>query len=123
MDNIETSSKLTAQKMQDYLSENDIAFISRIFASGLGKYTDRLSGYDFKNKDFVLDAGCGFGQWSLSLSKLNANVFSCDISHDRVSFLQQLCDREEIAKIDAVVSPLTKLPYYDNFFDVVFVME
>ena len=114
------SSKLIAQKMQNSLSTNDTAFITRIFANGLSKYTDRLSGYDFKHKDVVLDAGCGFGQWSLALGKINNNVCSCDISNERVSFLQQLCDVEEITNIESIVSPLTNLPYDDNFFDVVF---
>ncbi|MDA8647559.1 class I SAM-dependent methyltransferase [Rhodobacteraceae bacterium] len=120
MDNVQSSVELITQKMQNSLSENDTAFIRRIFANGLSKYIHRLIEYDFKNQDIVLDAGCGFGQWSLALSTLNTNVFSCDISDDRIKFLQQLCDVGNITNIEAEVSPLTDLPYEDDFFDVVF---
>ena len=120
MQNILGSVQHTVRKMKERLSENDGAFIERIFAEGIDKYSQRLKGYNFVNKSTVLDAGCGFGQWSVSLSYLNSEVYSCDISKERVEFLNEVCEREQISNIKTVNAPLTKLPYEDNFFDVVF---
>jgi ubiquinone/menaquinone biosynthesis C-methylase UbiE len=68
----------------------------------------------------VLDAGCGFGQWTLSLSGLNEAVSACDISPARISALQELALALGRKNIEAEVSSLEPLPYPDAHFDGVF---
>ena len=57
-----------------FLNDNDFSFFKRVWSQDLNIYKDRLSAIDFNQKNNVLDAGCGFGQWSLQLSILNNNI-------------------------------------------------
>ena len=56
------------------LGHNDSLFVERIFHGGIEKYLRRLNAIELKNFDNVLDAGCGFGQWSIALSQTNGTV-------------------------------------------------
>ena len=46
---------------------NDKLFIQRVFSKGLDSYINRLEAIGFTKKSKVLDAGCGYGQWSIAL--------------------------------------------------------
>tara|TARA_B100000886_G_scaffold336022_2_gene294061 strand:- start:1198 stop:1944 length:747 start_codon:yes stop_codon:yes gene_type:complete len=102
------------------LHGNDKAFVSRIFAEGISTYQSRLKQYEFYDLDKVLDAACGFGQWSLALASINKNIHSCDISPDRISFLSALINSEKVKNIQPQISSIEKLPYENNSFDAVF---
>lgn len=109
--------------MSDNASEigyNDRLFLQRIYGEGLSKYVDRLKAIGFTRKDKVLDAGCGYGQWSLALAKLNNTVESCDISPLRVRFLETLANRLGILNLTTKVSGIEVMPYPDNHFDAIF---
>ena len=56
---------------REQITGNDAAFLSRVYQTGLTKYQERLRAISFYGLRHVLDAGCGFGQWTLSLSGLN----------------------------------------------------
>lgn len=75
---------------QARIGHNDRLFLQRIYADGLDKYTDRLQAIGFAEHEHVLDAGCGYGQWSLALAGMNQAVSACDISPLRVNFLGDL---------------------------------
>ncbi len=106
--------------LQKKIGDNDSKFIDRIFENGLEKYLNRISRIGFENKERVLDAGCGFGQWSLSLASKNNNVFSCDSSSIRIEFIKDLCKSLEIKNIYLSLANLNSLEYPDNYFDAVF---
>ena len=99
---------------------NDTSFLERVYCDGLGKYTSRLQSLGFSNMTNVLDAGCGYGQWSLSLSRLNSSVESCDISPVRINLLKMLCNDFNISNVNPLISGIDLTPYPDNFFDGVF---
>ena len=102
------------------LGQNDNLFIKRIFAQGIIRYTDRLKALGFSGQQNVLDAGCGFGQWSLALATLNHKVMSCDISRTRVDFLKDLLRHLKVENTSITVSKLEELPYSNCFFDSIF---
>ncbi|OYY17342.1 MAG: hypothetical protein B7Y59_12655 [Burkholderiales bacterium 35-55-47] len=106
--------------IEERLSDNDRMFLQRVYADGLQKYSDRLRAIDFVGMHRVLDAGCGFGQWSLALAGLNQFVESCDISQTRANFLKALSGQLSIANLNSQVSQIYEMPYEDNYFDAIF---
>jgi len=102
------------------IGKNDNLFIQRIFSDGVEKYKNRIEALGFSGKQKVLDAGCGYGQWSLALADLNNVVESCDISSTRVKFLKEIAARLDISNINSQVSRLDSMPYPDSHFDAVF---
>ncbi|MBT4733112.1 class I SAM-dependent methyltransferase [Candidatus Woesearchaeota archaeon] len=104
----------------EHINHNDYLYIQRIFKNGIEKYVNRLKALGFVGNDRVLDAGCGFGQWSLALSTLNKTVTSCDISSIRINFLNDMMHGCDIDNIQIDKSSLNELPYSDNTFDAIF---
>jgi ubiquinone/menaquinone biosynthesis C-methylase UbiE len=102
------------------IGHNDHLFLRRIFSEGLIKYENRLKAIGFTGKHKVLDAGCGYGQWSLALARLNDTVETCDISTLRVRFLLSLADQLGFTNLHAQVCGIDEMPYPDNYFDAVF---
>ena len=73
------------------LSQRDSLFFNRIYAGGLQKYIDRLEAIGFSGQGAnVLDAGCGFGQWSLAMSSLIGYVVGIDVSAVRVEAVKKI---------------------------------
>lgn len=108
------------QKRRQHLGDNARRFISRIYKDGLGKYVDRIAAIGFTGQASVLDAGCGFGQWSLALASKNNRVHACDISKQRVALVNHLAMDLGQANLDVSVSSLNSLPFADASFDAVF---
>jgi SAM-dependent methyltransferase len=102
------------------IGHNDRLFLQRIYGEGLSKYVDRLKAIGFTGNDKVLDAGCGYGQWSLALAGLNNTVESCDISPLRIRFLEAMADKYHVTNLTAKVNGIDVMPYRDNHFDTVF---
>jgi SAM-dependent methyltransferase len=101
-------------------SHNDAAFANRIYKDGLQPYINRLKQYEFQEYNHVLDAGCGFGQWSIALSTLNTQVSSCDAASNRVQYLSDLINLNNIKNINPREGVIDQLPYQDETFDAVF---
>jgi len=70
----------TIEKHRASLGQNAAAFLERVYGGGFEKYSTRLSQHGFRGFCRVLDAGCGFGQWTLALSWMNQSVEAVDIS-------------------------------------------
>jgi SAM-dependent methyltransferase len=102
------------------LEANSSAFLRRVFADGLAKYVQRLRQYGFEGHGDVLDAGCGFGQWSLALSELNRHVEAIDIAPDRVQFLTELALALGKTNLAVCQCSLSRLGFEDRSFDAVF---
>lgn len=98
----------------------DYEFLTRVFSVDFQKYNSQLDTLQILNKQTVLDAGCGFGQWSLALSQYNNSVYSIDISQERVSFLEKVLKELEINNVVTRVSALEDLTQYQDFFDTIY---
>lgn len=105
---------------KNQLTPNNHAFVQRIFKNGISDYVDRLKQYGFLDFEHALDAGCGFGQWSLALSQLNKEVFSCDADVERVEFLHKIAVENKINNIHTRQAFIDNLPYENESFDAVF---
>jgi len=84
----------------------------------LTKYVKAL---DKDNK--VLDLGCGYGHFSVEVSKhlgYYGKVFSVDISHDALNKLKTKIQEKNIKNIELHRADIEKLPFSDNYFDVAF---
>lgn len=99
---------------------NESLFLRRVYQKGISPYTSRLLTLGFSNKTRVLDAGCGYGQWSLALARLNKNVDACDISQKRVAFVSRMASDLNIDNLAVRQCALHKLPYKDASFDAIF---
>lgn len=102
------------------LGDNDARFLERIFARGIEPYRKRLRALGFAGAGRVLDAGCGFGQWSLALAALNREVEACDASSIRLVVLRELASAAGLRAIGVRHARLECLPYADGTFDLAF---
>lgn len=102
------------------LSESEMAFARRVYAGGGDRYLRRLTQYGFVDQTKVLDAGCGFGQWSVALARLNASVDAVDGSADRIAVVRSISEQCGIANLNARRASLYDLPFVTGSFSAVF---
>lgn len=101
-------------------SKNDREFFKRVWQSSQKIYEDRLNAINFKKFNLVLDAGSGFGQWSVALSSMNKEVIGIDKSLTRVNISGQICNLKKIKNISFKKASVEKIPYKNNTFDSLF---
>lgn len=107
------------QNLLSNLSIRDREFLMRIYAEGLEKYEKRIRAINFVDKQHVLDAGCGFGQWSMALAKYNRKIEAIELVPERVTFCQKLFMQNGIENISIQEGTIEKLPYEDSVFDII----
>lgn len=96
-------------------------FCRRMYAASFDRYATRLKMIQYTDKNRVLDAGCGFGQWSFALADCgNKRIDACDISLDRINVFQEILTQTGRDNIHPVASPLERLPYDNGVFDCIF---
>lgn len=76
------------------LSIDDLEFMGRNYAKGIPFYMGFLEKWGFEDLFNVLDAGCGFGQWTRALQELNSRVDAIDNSADRVRITKAITSRQ-----------------------------
>lgn len=101
------------------LDDNARGFLKRVYDGGLRRYCDRLESIGFSKLGFVLDAGCGFGQWTLALAQLNHQASGIDISSERIDVATRIAVSQK-GKVDFAVSSIDRTPYPDRYFDAIF---
>ena len=72
------------------LSENDTGFLQRVYSNGLDKYKKHLARIGFVGVERILDAGCGFGQWTLAMAQTSKQAVGIDVDSERLSVSTQL---------------------------------
>lgn len=101
------------------MGENDLSFFRRVYAAGPEAYLQRLKAIDFLGMGKVLDAGCGFGQWSACLAANGNVVHGVEVSQlraDVTDAVLKLAGNEG----RAIKGRLEALPEEDSFFDGIF---
>lgn len=83
-------------------------------------YLNRLRAIGFKDKENVLDAGCGIGQWTTCLAQLNKKVTAIDIDKDNLSLSKEIQDKLGVENVIFVVENVSKMSFKDSSFDGIF---
>jgi SAM-dependent methyltransferase len=102
------------------MGENDLAFLKRVYSTPSETYARRLNAVGFSGRMKVLDAGCGFGQWSIELAKLNGYLYAIDAQPHRLFILNEVVDWMGIDNVEIQWGRLERLSYPDEMFDAVF---
>lgn len=101
------------------MGDNDRAFAVRAYGADPKDYLDRLTAIGLDAGGDVLDAGCGFGQWSLCLASLGNRVLAVDCSPLRASCTQAALEALGLGG-RALPGETTALPAPDACVDAVF---
>lgn len=115
--------KIIESAISDYaplLGANAAGFLTRVYKNGIDVYRRRVDRLGFGGMARVLDAGCGFGQWSLALAEANHSVDAVDVAAERLLFLRDLSSRLEMRGIRPLRAGLDATGFPDGHFDAVF---
>lgn len=102
------------------LSLNQKNFLKRGYSTDLIVYINRLKAIDFENKSRVLDAGCGFGQWSIAMAQLNENIVAFDADKQRIETAKMIANENGIGNIDFQQGFLESFKAENESFDAIF---
>jgi len=105
---------------RDRMTPFELAFAGRNYSKDLDVYAARLRQAGFAGHGRVLDAGCGFGQWSLALAGMNDSVDAFDVSSTRADFVAAVAARAGLKNLTATQQYIEKLTYPDASFDAIF---
>jgi SAM-dependent methyltransferase len=99
---------------------NDFDFYRRVWSTDLDIYRVRLSRLGFSRMTRVLDAGAGFGQWTMCLSESNQHVVAVDASPTRVKAVRAIAEALGLTNVTVARQSLESLDFPDNAFDCIF---
>ena len=108
------------QKYARLLSGNDFDFFNRVWNTPENIYLNRLKAIGFLNKAKVLDAGFGFGQWLIPISKLNIETVGIEYSYIRYETMVKIVKDQNIQNIELLHGSIENIKLNDNEFDAVF---
>lgn len=100
--------------------EVDRDFFTRVFTTPQQIYEGRLRALGISGLGLVLDAGSGFGQWSLAAAELNAHVCAIDVDPFRTATLNFLKTRLRSERLSVVRGSLGALPFGNSEVDAIF---
>lgn len=90
-----------------------------VFKHDRSEFIDRVETIGFKGGERVLDAGCGYGQFSYALAQFNREVIAVDRSDAMVEMARFLVERWGAPNVTVEKQSLPKLPYEDASFDFI----
>lgn len=97
-------------------------FCKRVYATSHDIYERRLKAIGFSGKEKVLDAGCGFGQWTFTMARMNGAVDGFDFSQERVTTCQNIHDSQfpELKNVKFSQGSIEKINADDCSYDAIF---
>ena len=103
-------------------TQNDRGFLNRAYKTPFSVYISRLEAISFSGMRKVCDAGCGYGQWSFPLAKLNKAVQGIDSSAGRIAVCQSILDDNRLNEniLNFSVSDIQQTEFPDQSFDGIF---
>ncbi len=104
------------------LSRYEKSFVEIEFArnQSVDFYETRLKKIDFVKKGRVVDVGCGMGQWSTALAKLNLGVIAFEVNQSRIDIAMELRDSMQLPNLNFQIAKAEKLPLEDESVDAIF---
>ncbi len=108
-------------KYRNYINDkNSKAFFERVWATPQEIYMNRLKAIGFTKCDKVLDAGCGFGQWTIALSNLCKEVIGVDNSEERLDVAKRIACDLQLNNVFFQIGDIQELTFTPNYFDAIF---
>ena len=102
------------------LSVNDTGFLQRVYSGGLDKYKKHLARIGFIDKERILDAGCGFGQWTFAMAQTSEQAIGMDVDSERLFVSTQLASINAFKNVEFRQASLEDIPNFEEAFDAVF---
>lgn len=102
------------------VGHDEIEFMRRLYETDLDVYRDRLRAIGLMERRNILDAGCGFGQWTIALSGGNTIVHAMDIAPERVEATRTALDLAEVSGAEVYCASFTDIPKADATYDAIF---
>ncbi len=102
------------------LSVNDTGFLQRVYSGGLDKYKKHLDRIGFVGKERILDAGCGFGQWTFAMAQTSKQAIGMDVDPERLFVSTQLASINDFKNAEFRRASLEDIPDFEETYDAVF---
>ncbi len=119
-DKIESVSRKVLERCKDIMGDNDRAFFQRVYSKNFPIYPQRLKAIGFDSGSRILDAGCGFGQWTVVMANSFDRVAAVDKAPHRLLVLENILENLGIENVSLKYADLAALPFEDNFFSHIF---
>lgn len=116
---LKAAADMVAEEFEPVLGANGVAFLRRIYANGLQSYQRRLSAVGLDAGGHLLDAGCGFGQWSLAVASGYEHLTGVDVSEARVAACSRLAQLSGTTNCSFHHGELEHLPFASASFDAI----
>ena len=95
-------------------------FCGRVWSVDPDIYADRLNAIGFEGLDRVLDAGCGFGQWTLPLAEANFTVDAIDLNPARTRALEVIAKASGTDNVAIKTGSISPMPALVESFHIAF---
>ena len=99
---------------------NDTGYYDFIAAWPLRYYVSRIRSMGLVDFENVLDVGCGYGHWTMALSKTNKHVEGFDLHQGRVEIANAIITDTQAPNVKVTVGNGNQLEYSDSSFDLIF---
>jgi ubiquinone/menaquinone biosynthesis C-methylase UbiE len=103
-----------------YASAYDVKRCHEEYSRGIDYYRKRLNAIRFKGFYNVLDAGCGYGQWSIALSEMNDYISAIDLDRASIEIANNAFNLFSKTNIKLYFGDIHHLPFPSETFDAVF---
>lgn len=101
--------------------DNNKYFFKKVYEKDFSWYVNRLNSIGFNNKSLVLDAGGGFGQWSIALALQNVEVVYIDPDPIRARLVNKISSNLNLDNLIIINDNLENALRVDrNIYDSVF---
>lgn len=109
------------QYASKYLNEgNNQAFCERVWSTDGNIYKNRLKALNFIDKENILDAGFGLGQWTFAMTFLNKQVTGIEFDETRYNFTKNVFENCKVTNANLQQGSIEDMPFPENHFDAIF---
>jgi len=102
------------------MDDNSRRFLRRVYNGGLERYVRRIKSLGIEGMERVLDAGAGFGQWSLAWAGVTRWVYAAEIEAVRLQTARQIAHENDVHNILYILCSIENLPFPADSLDAVF---
>lgn len=117
---MEFDKELKSKIDSSFKRDRDKDFFYRIWDTELDVYKSRLKAIGFSGLNKVLDAGSGYGQWTVALAEMNEYITGVERDRERIELANMIAKNLGYRNIEFKHAGLEKLILPDNSFDAAF---